>query len=180
MLDLIIIVFLAMGAYSGYKQGLFISILSIVAFVIAVLLAFHFMDWGTALLAERVDQLTFFLPFVAFLMIFLGVILIIRGLAYLVKKSLDFTILGSVDSVAGGILGIFKTAFILSLLLWIANSFEFFVSQEWIADSKSYNFIQPIAPFVITYLDQFTPIIKDTIAGIQELVKLAADGTVDR
>ena len=180
MLDLIIIVFLAMGAYSGYKQGLFISILSIVAFVIAVILAFHLMDWGAGILAERVDQLTFFLPFVAFLMIFLGVILIIRGLAYLVKKTLDFTILGSVDSIAGGILGIFKTAFILSLLLWIANSFEFFVSQEWISDSQSYDFIQPIAPFVITYLDQFTPIIKDTIAGIQELVKIAADGTVDR
>jgi membrane protein required for colicin V production len=53
MLDLIIIVFLATGAYSGYKQGLFISILSIVAFIIAIILAFHFMDWGTALLAEK-------------------------------------------------------------------------------------------------------------------------------
>jgi membrane protein required for colicin V production len=180
MLDLIIVIFLAMGAYSGYKQGLFISILSIVAFIIAIILAFHFMDWGTTMLAERVDQLTFFLPFVAFLMIFLGVILIIRGLAYLVKKTMDFTILGSVDSVAGGILGIFKTAFILSLFLWVANSFEFFVPKEWVEDSKSYSYIQPIAPFVIMYLDQFTPIIKDTIAGIQELVKLAADGAIDR
>lgn len=179
MLDLIIIVFLAMGAYSGYKQGLFISILSIVAFIIAIVLAFHFMDWGTALLAERVDQLTFFLPFVAFLMIFLGVILIIRGLAYLVKKTMDFTILGSVDNVAGGILGIFKTALILSLLLWVANSFEFFVPKEWVKDSKTYSLIEPIAPFIIMYLDQFTTIIKDTISGIQELVKLAADGTVD-
>lgn len=178
-IDIFILVFLAIGAYSGYKQGLFISILSVVAFIIALILAFHFMDWGAQRLAQHVTELTFVLPFIAFIMIFLGVILIIRGLAYLVKKTLDFTILGSVDSIAGGVLGVLKTAFILSFFLWIAASLEFKFTEEWTADSKSYPLIQPLAPAVIGFLDDYTPIISEAIQSIQALVKLSADGTAD-
>ncbi|WP_291778757.1 CvpA family protein [Cecembia sp.] len=178
-IDIFILVFLAIGAYSGYKQGLFISILSIVAFIIALILAFHLMDWGAQHLAEHVTELTFVLPFIAFIMIFLGVILIIRGLAYLVKKTLDFTILGSVDNIAGGVLGVLKTAFILSFFLWIADSLEFKITNEWIADSKSYPLIQPLAPVVISFLDDYTPIISEAVQSIQALVNLSADGIAD-
>jgi membrane protein required for colicin V production len=178
-LDVVILVFLALGAYSGYKQGLFISILSIFAFVIALILAFHFMDWGAQILAEKVTELTFGLPFMAFILIFLGVILIIRGLAFLVKKTLDFTILGSVDSLAGGILGVVKTAFILSFFLWIANSFEFKVSEDWVRDSKSYAYIEPMAPVAVRFLDDYTPVISRAVTTIQELVKTTTDGLID-
>ncbi len=178
-LDWVILLILVVGAYSGYKQGLFISILSIVAFVMALTLAFHLMDWGAQLLAARVENMTFALPFVAFLMIFLGVILIIRGLAFVVKKTLDFTILGSMDSIAGGILGVVKTAFIISLFLWIAEAFEFGFSESWTAESQSYSYVQPIAPAIIMAVDGYTPIIQNTVAQIQEMVKSSTDGFID-
>ena len=100
-LDWIILAFLAIGAYSGYREGLFLSLLSIVAFFVAMLMAFQLMDWGAMYLAKHVDNLTFMLPFVAFLMIFLGVLISLRVLAFLVKKSLDITLLGTIDNVAG-------------------------------------------------------------------------------
>lgn len=178
-LDFIILIFLALGAYNGYKQGLFISILSIVAFILALILAFHLMDWGAQRLAENVTELTFALPFVAFIMIFLGVILIIRGLAFLVKKTLDFTILGSVDSMAGGILGVLKTAFILSFFVWVADSFDFKLTQDWTEKSKSYPLIQPLAPVAVQFLDVYTPVINDAVTTIQSLVKVNYDGTAD-
>ncbi|MFD2200246.1 CvpA family protein [Shivajiella indica] len=178
-LDIVILVFLALGAYNGYKQGLFISILSIVAFVVALILAFHFMDWGAQILAEKVTELTFGLPFMAFILIFLGVIFIIRGLAFLVKKTLDFTILGSVDSLAGGILGVVKTAFILSFFLWVATSFDFKVSEDWVRDSKSYIYIEPIAPVIVNFVDDYTPVISRSVSTIQELVKKTTDGLID-
>lgn len=137
------------------------------------------MDWGAQVLASRVDEMTFALPFIAFIMIFLGVILIIRGLAFLVKKTLDFTIFGSVDSIAGGILGVVKTAFILSLFIWIADAFEFSVTEEMKLESKSYAYVQPLAPAIISAMDQYTPIIKDTVAGIQQIVKSSSDGFID-
>jgi membrane protein required for colicin V production len=176
-IDIVILVFLAIGAYSGYRQGLFISILSIVAFIVALILAFHFMDWGAQQLAEHVTELTFVLPFVAFVIIFMAVILVIRAMAFLVKKTLDFTILGPIDNIAGGILGVLKTAFILSFFLWIANSLEFRITEEWTTGSKSYPLIQPFAPAVISFLDDYTPIISEAVESIQSLVNLSAVGT---
>jgi len=179
ILDVFIVVFLALGAYSGYKEGLFIGLISIVAFIFGVILAFHFMSWGADLLAKHVDEMTSLLPFMAFILIFFGVILIIRSLAFLVKKTMDFTILGSVDNVAGGILGFFKTVFILSLFIWIAGAFDYSFPKDWTNNSETYNYIGPVAPVVIDAVDDYTPIIKNTIASIQELVKKTADGLTD-
>ncbi|MCH6236141.1 CvpA family protein [Cognataquiflexum rubidum] len=179
MLDLIIVVILAIGIYEGFKEGLFIGLLSIVAFVFALILAFHLMNWGAEFLSKRVDEMTFMLPFVAFILIFFGVILIIRGLAFLVKQSLDFTILGSMDNVAGGILGFFKSVFLLSLFIWIAGSFEYSVPKDWIRDSKIYSYVEPIAPVTIDALDGYTPIIKKTVIAFQEIVKKTADDLID-
>lgn len=178
-LDIIIFIILGIGAYSGYRNGLFIGIISIVAFFVAILLAFHLMDWGAEVLAAKVDNLTFTLPFVAFLIIFLLVIISIRSLAFLVKKTIDLTILGTLDNVAGSVLGILKTSFILSLLLWVANSFDFKVSEDWITASKVYPIIQPIAPFVITVVDAYTPIINQAVSTIQDLVNTAKDASVN-
>jgi membrane protein required for colicin V production len=179
MLDIIILVILAIGIYEGYKEGLFIGILSIVAFVFALILAFHLMNWGADFLSQRMDEMTFLLPFIAFILIFLGVILIIRGLAFIVKKSLDLTILGSMDNIAGGILGLFKTVFILSFFVWLADSFDYSLPKDWTKDSQIYSYIEPIAPVVIDAFDGYTPIIKNTISSIQELVKNTADGLAD-
>jgi membrane protein required for colicin V production len=179
MLDLIIIIILVIGVYEGYKEGLFIGILSIVAFIFALIFAFHLMNWGADFLSQRMDEMTYLLPFIAFFLIFLGVILIIRGLAFLVKKTMDLTILGSMDNIAGAILGFFKTVFILSLLIWIADSFSFSIPENWTSDSKTISYIEPIAPVVIDAFDDFTPIIKNTIASIQELVEKTTDGIVD-
>ncbi len=178
-LDIIILVILAIGAFSGYRQGLFIGILSIVAFFVAIVMAFQLMDWGAEILATKVDNLTFMLPFIAFLIIFTGVVLIIRGLAFLVKKTLDFTILGSLDNVAGAVLGILKTGVLLSLLLWVSNSFEYSISKTWINESTIYLYIEPLAPIAINYLDEYTPIIKEAVSKIQELVEKASHATSD-
>lgn len=178
-LDWIILAFLAIGAYSGYREGLFLSLLSIVAFFVAMLMAFQLMDWGAMYLAKHVDNLTFMLPFVAFLMIFLGVLISLRVLAFLVKKSLDITLLGTIDNVAGAFLGMFKTVFILSLLLWMAESFQFKVSEKWAKESTGYTYVQPIAPFTVGLLDNYTPIVSRTVASIRDLVKQAEDVVVD-
>jgi len=169
-IDLIIVGLLAMGAFSGYRQGLFIGLLSIMAFFIGIILAFRFMHWGAELLAERVESLTFMLPFVAFILIFLAVTITIRILAYLVKQALDLTILGTFDNFAGSLLGLIKWSIMISLLIWVAHSFEFEVPAEMREGAVIYPLLVPIAPTMVAILDNYTPIIDTAIATIKELV----------
>ncbi|SHN19521.1 membrane protein required for colicin V production [Cyclobacterium lianum] len=164
---------LAVGAFSGYRQGLFIGLLSILAFFIGIILAFRFMHWGAEILAERVESLTFMLPFAAFILIFLAVTISIRILAFMVKKALDLTILGTFDSFAGGILGIAKWSIMISLLIWVAHSFEFDVPEEMQQGSVIYPLVVPVAPTLVGLLDDYTPVIDAAIATIRELVNTA-------
>jgi membrane protein required for colicin V production len=161
---------LGIGGFSGYKQGLFIGLLSIVAFFIGIILAFRFMHWGAELLSEKIESLTFMLPFIAFILIFLAVTITIRILAFMVKKALDLTILGTFDSFAGGLLGIFKWVIMISLLIWVAKSFEFDFPNEMVKGSVIYPAVVPVAPAMVSMLDNYTPIIDAAIATIKELV----------
>lgn len=170
-IDIIILIMLAIGAYSGYKQGLFIGLLSIVAFFIGIILAFKFMHWGADMMAERVESLTFMLPFISFIIIFFIVTIVIRILAFLVKQALDLTILGTFDNIAGSILGLFKWAVMISLLIWVGTSFEYKIPEKWVENSVIYPVIIPIAPAMVSLLDDYTPIIDQSIQAIKELVK---------
>ena len=172
-IDIIILILLAIGAYSGYKQGLFIGLLSIVAFFIGIVLAFKFMHWGADRLAERVESLTFMLPFISFIIIFLIVTVAIRILAFMVKQALDLTILGTFDNFAGAVLGLFKWAVMISLLIWVGTSFEYKVPDSWVENSVIYPSITPIAPALVSLLDAYTPIIDQSIKAIKELVQTA-------
>lgn len=163
-------ILLAIGAYSGYKQGLFIGILSILAFFIGIILAFRFMHWGAEMLAERVESLTFMLPFISFILIFLVVTVVIRILAFMVKKALDLTILGTFDNFAGAILGLFKWAIMISLLFWVGHTFEFSLPEKLVENSVIYPLIIPIAPAFVSLLDTYTPIIDQSIVAVKELV----------
>jgi membrane protein required for colicin V production len=167
----LILILLAIGAYSGYKQGLFVGLLSIVAFFIGIVFAFKFMHWGAERLAENVESLTFMLPFVSFISILLVVTVVIRILAFMVKKALDLTILGTFDNFAGAILGLLKWAVMISLLFWVAESFEYRVPNNMTKNSIIYPAVTPIAPAMVAVLDDYTPIIDQSIAAIKELVK---------
>ncbi|WP_194776633.1 CvpA family protein [Pararhodonellum marinum] len=179
MLDILIVIILALGAYSGYQKGLFIGVLSILAFFIGLLLAFKFMDWGTAFLAERVENLTYMLPLVSFMVIFLGVVILLRILAFLVKKTLDLTILGTFDNFAGAILGFLKWAFMVSLLIWITGSFQIEIPYLDKSESKLYPVVEPIAPLVISFLDSFSPVIQESVNSIRDLINQTAGGIIN-
>src|SRR5690606_10004759 len=148
-----------------------IGLLYIVAFFIGIVFDFRFMHWGADLLAEKVESLTFMLPFISFVAIFLIVTVGIRILAFIVKKALDLTILGTFDNFAGAILGLFKWAIMISLLFWVAKSFEYKVPVSMTKNSIIYPAITPIAPAMVAVLDDYTPIIDQSIAAIKELVK---------
>lgn len=178
-IDIIILILLAIGAYSGYKRGLFIGILSIVAFFIGIILAFKFMHWGAEMLAQQMESLAFMLPFISFVIIFLLVTITIRICAYMVKKALDLTLLGGFDNFAGAILGLLKWAFMISLLIWAARSFGVDIPKKQLSKSDLFPVIEPFAPFLVDGLSVITPVIQDAVERINELVIPSADAAAD-
>ncbi len=137
------------------------------------------MYWGAEILSDKVQSLSFMLPFVSFVIIFLLVTITIRILAFLLKKALYLTLLGAFDSFAGAILGLVKWAIMISLLFWVAHSFEFKLPEQFTDGSVVFPFILPLAPKLVAALNNYTPIIETTIATIREMVNNTAGDTAN-
>ena len=80
VLDLIFIVILLYGAYRGYIKGLFIEIIGVIAFIVAIVVGFKFLGYGMNLLAPTIgESLSIrFLPYLSFSIIFFTTIFLIN------------------------------------------------------------------------------------------------------
>jgi membrane protein required for colicin V production len=171
LVDIVILIILALGAYEGYKKGFLMSIVCLIGFILAIILGVYFMDPVSKILAERLDELTFAFPVIAFLIVFIITLLIVNIAGWILKKIMGMILLGGIDSIAGGILGIVKSAFFISLFVWLSLQFDLKMPREWRAKSEYFQYIEPLAPGVIRVLEPLVPKIKvlqETIAEIVE------------
>ena len=144
--DIVLIILLLYGGYRGYKKGLLLEVIAIAAFILAIIGAFKLLHEGMAFLDQHFSISGQILPYLAFILIFILIIILVNMLGKWVKKVIDMTLLGSFDNFAGGIIGILKWAFALSILIWITTSFNVSLSEQWTSGSVIYPYVEVFAP----------------------------------
>ena len=173
-IDVVILLLLALGAYEGYKKGLLMSIVGIFGFVLAIVLGIYFMEFVGNWLASETDQEALALPIVAFLLIFFGTLFLINIAGRALKKMLGLVLLGGLDSLGGAVLGIVRTGFFISLLVWVLGKLELESLKKWQADSEYLAFIEPLTPEILELVDPILPSVKE---ASQELIQKLEGGT---
>lgn len=150
-LDILMIIPLAWGAYNGYRKGLLIEIVAIVAFVVAVIVGFKFLGFGIDLLAPYISRelARKVLPWLGFSVIFFPTVFMINQFGYSLRKSMRFTLLGTFDSLAGATIGIFTWLFGISVLLWLFSFMGVKMPLKHTQGALLYPYIVPIAPRVM-------------------------------
>ena len=144
--DIVLIIILILGAWSGYKDGFLMELISLGAIVLGVFLGFKLMGEGMILLEEKFNADKATLPYLSFGVIFILVVFLVRWLGKSVKNSIDKSFLGTMDQVMGSALGAFKTLFVMSILLWIVDSLRITLPEAWTDDSWLYPFTAKLAP----------------------------------
>jgi len=173
--DIIIVIFLIIGAYHGYKRGFIIELIGIVAFILAIIVGLKLLHIGMESLAKVWDGFGAFLPFAAFLFIFVVIIILVNLVGKVLKKSIDWTPLGVVDNFAGAFIGLVKMAIAFGIMIWVINILEIHVIQESFHDSKIIplindalfgikNFIATIFPSIDTFIDTIRDLLKSFIS----------------
>lgn len=97
------------------------------------------------------------IPYLSFLLIFLGVFISILLLGKFLKKILHYTPLGVFDSWAGALTGALKTAFAISLLLWLTHYAKIDLPESIISESLIYPELISFAPKVVQYISLVIP-----------------------
>jgi len=160
-IDIALVIFIALGAYSGYKEGFVVESFSLLGVVLGVLGGFKLMGWAMVRLADRFNVDEKVLPYVAFGVVFIAIVIAVGLLARMIKASFDKTLLGAADQVAGGVLGMMRTTFMLSIVLWIVDSLEIHLPGKWTEHSWVYHFVAGVAPKVTHWIGGILPVFKD-------------------
>lgn len=170
-LDLILLVPLLIGAYTGYKRGLVLELVGIIALILAVLGAFKLLQTGMVFLSKYIPEYSNFIPFIAFIGIFIGILILVNLIGRLAKKFLDLSILGTFDNFAGSIIGIIKWAFLVSIVLWLSMQINFVIPAHLTENSFLYPYIVDFAPAVGNYIAAIFPFASDLFESIKDLFR---------
>ena len=173
-IDIIILIPLALGAIGGFRKGFILEIVSLVALILAVIGGFHFLHWGISVLTENFQLSGKFLPFLAFLMIFVGIILLINAIGKLLQKIVQMVFLGGVDKIAGAVLGALKFVFFFSIIIWVFQVFGIELPQHLQDDSYLYPYITAVAPATVELFSFVIPATSDLLDNISELLDFSA------
>lgn len=164
--DFILLLILGVAGFQGYRRGFIVSLLSILAFWIGIVLAFMFLDWGVQFLDEQIEGFTGMLPYLAFILIFAGVAIGINIVGKILKQTIDLTLLGKFDNVVGGIVGVLTWGFAISILIWLTSKVGLEVPVTWKEGSLVYSKVEPMAPIVIEVLSEYLPFLKRLFESI--------------
>jgi len=170
ILDLLLLIPIISGAISGFRKGFIIGVISLLALIMGVLGGFYFLNWGVTILINEFGLSGRMLPVFAFIIIFIGIIIIVNFIGKVLKKIIHMILLGGVDRLAGALVGAFMWTFLVSSLIWVASVFKMSFPIDWEEGSLLYVYIKPVAPFIAGMLDGIIPAVSDIFEGLGELI----------
>ena len=167
--DIVIIIVLLLGAYSGYKKGLILELIAIIAFILAIVGGFKLLHTGMEYVSRVYDGFGNFLPFVAFLVLFILILIVVNMVGKILKKAIDWTPLGVLDNIAGALIGVVKVALALSILLWVMSGFNINMPDYFTKNSRILPLISGFASQVGSFISTIFPSFDNFIKTLEEL-----------
>lgn len=138
------------------------GLISLVAIILGIFGGFKLMGEGMLFLQREFNADKSVLPYLSFLLIFILIVIVVNILGKMVKATIDRTFLGTMDQAMGAILGIFKWLFMLSVILWIFDSLEYNLSEDWTEGSMLYPYAVLFATELAGWVSQVLPFFKET------------------
>lgn len=146
--DITLALLILVGAYGGFKEGFLMELISLLAIILGVLGGFKLMGWAMIELERQFHVDAKALPYIAFGAVFFIIVFLVNLLGKVIRLKINKSLLGWVDQAAGALLGLFKTAFMISVLLWIFHSLKFSFPETWTENSWIFPMVSELAPNV--------------------------------
>ena len=167
IIDIAFVIVMILAIFKGIRKGLILGIFSLLAFIIGLAAALKLSVVVAAYLKDSAGSFTKWLPLISFMLVFIAVVLLINLVARLIKKTMQFAMLGWLDSIGGIVLYVIIYTIIFSIFLFFANKL-FLIQSTTIQQSNIYPYVAPWGPKVIDNLGKIIPIFKDMFTQLQD------------
>ncbi|MEX6690739.1 CvpA family protein [Danxiaibacter flavus] len=167
VIDVICVIILLMAIFKGYTRGFIVAVFSFVAIIIGLAAALKLSVVVSGWLQQHTSVGISWLPFLSFIIVMIGVILIIRWAAALIQASVETLMLGWLNRLGGIILYIALYITVLSVLLFYLTQMNI-IKADTVASSKLYSLIEPVGPKAIDAFGKVIPLFKDLFVQLEQ------------
>lgn len=168
IIDIIFLLLLSWGIYRGASKGLIVAIASFLGYFFGIIAALKFSNIAAVLIQENIAIDSKFIPFLAFLVVFVLAILIVRFIGLALTKIVNLIQLKWLNKVGGAFLYCLIYTFIFSSVLWMFHQVNL-LSPDIKAKSVTFSYLEPLAPQVIRYSSEWYPFLEGTFETLEKL-----------
>jgi membrane protein required for colicin V production len=155
--DIILALLLAYGLIKGLFKGFFVEVASLLGLILGVYGALLFSDLVAALLEPYVDLEENYLAMIAFVITFIGIVVLIALSGKLLTKLASLVMLGWLNRLLGGVFGLLKVALIAGVLLvafeGLNQKWEW-VEEDHLEESLLYSPVQNLGLIFYPYIEE--------------------------
>ncbi|RYD58755.1 MAG: CvpA family protein [Sphingobacteriales bacterium] len=166
VLDVIGISLIILFFIRGYIKGFIVAAFSVLAILLGIVISLKLSEKLAMYLLEQDIISSGWAPVLSYVVLFISVILLVNLVAKLIEKSLQAVMLGWANRAIGGLLYTFLAAVLWSSLLWLGNRLNV-IKPETIAASKTYTYIEPVAPWFFDKVGVLWPMAKDVFGDLE-------------
>ena len=174
LLDIIFAIILVLAVIKGYQRGLIVGLFSLISVIIGLAAAVKLSTVVASYIGEAVKVSEEWLPVIAFIVVFIVIVVLIRLGANAIEKAIEVVMLGWVNKLAGILLFVIIHTLVFSVLLFYAEQLKL-IQQATIDKSVTYSYIQPWGPKVIECLGSIIPFFKNMFEELSAFFGTVAD-----
>ena len=154
-LDIIIAIVLFLFGFKGYRKGLIIEVVTLLAFGVGIYGAMHFSDFTAAHLQEVMEINPKYLNTIAFVLTFILLVIVVNLIGRAVTNIIKAMNLSFFNKLCGFVFGVDKGVLLCSILLLVLNNFQLIgiLKPEVREQSKLYPYIEETVPYVYRGFD---------------------------
>lgn len=154
-LDIIIAIILFLFGFKGFRKGLVIEVVTLLAFGVGIYGAMHFSDFTAEHLQDVMEIDPKYLNTIAFVLTFILLVILVNLIGHWVTNLIKAMNLNFFNKMGGAVFGVAKGVLLCSVFVMVLNNFQLIgvVKPEVREQSKLYPYIEMTVPFVYRGFD---------------------------
>lgn len=161
-LDFVLLFFLLLGLYRGFKNGLIVELASMATLLLALFIAVKFSCATETFLETTFSWHTKFPGFVAFALTFILAVILISILAKVLTQAASIASLGLLNKSLGAILGFLRNAIMIGILFSFCQAIN--LKSGFLKDTLQSSVILESVESHFSELHQLRQILQDEIS----------------
>jgi membrane protein required for colicin V production len=166
VLDIITLGVLILAVFKGIAKGLLLAVFSLLAFVIGIAAALKLSAITANWLEGTINVSARWLPLIAFLLVFIVVMILVNKIGLLLEKTMEWAFLGWVNKAGGIIFFAILYLLIYSVLLFYLGKMNI-ITDKQMEESTTYPIIAPWGPQSMKWVSQLVPVFKDVFEDME-------------